>query len=164
MAWYAIYTKSRSEKKLSSQLTSQGIENYLPLKRELRKWSDRNKWVEVPAINCYLFVNIELNQKELLFKQSHFVSFVRSFGSPAIIPEYQMDIMRKAIGSVDQLSIEATTLTIGQRIKLLTPPLEGVEGVITRTSGKGKIYICIENSGISLVLDSDKINFELTEI
>lgn len=161
MAWYAIYTKSRSEKKLSSQLTILGIENYLPLKRELRKWSDRDKWVEVPAINCYLFINIEPNQKELLYKQSHFVSFVRSFGTPAIIPDYQMEIMRKAIGSDDQFSLEASIPTIGQRIKLLTAPLEGVEGVIIRTSGKGKIVITIENSGLSLVVNSELFSFEV---
>ncbi len=161
MAWYAIYTKSRSEKKLSSQLTSLGIENYLPIKRELRKWSDRDKWVEVPAINCYLFINIEPNQKELLFNQPHFVAFVRSFGTPAIIPEYQMDIMRRAIDADEHFSLEATSPSIGQRIKLLTPPLEGVEGVITRTSGKGKIVITIENSGLSLVLNSEKFSFEV---
>src|SRR5665647_1355860 len=59
--WYAIYTRSRSEKSVNLELSLTGIESYLPLKKTIRKWSDRKKMVEVPipepqinAIRAYL--------------------------------------------------------------------------------------------------------------
>ena len=53
--WYAVYTKSRFEKKLYSELVNKGIECYLPLKSEKRQLSDRVKIVEEPLIRGYFF-------------------------------------------------------------------------------------------------------------
>lgn len=41
--WYAVYTSSRAEKKVKIRLDEIGIVNYLPLKTEIRVWSDREK-------------------------------------------------------------------------------------------------------------------------
>ena len=46
--WIAVYTKPRHEKTLAQELEKKGIESYLPLLKERRKWSDRKKWVEFP--------------------------------------------------------------------------------------------------------------------
>ncbi|HEY2583871.1 MAG TPA: transcription termination/antitermination NusG family protein, partial [Mucilaginibacter sp.] len=43
--WYPVYTYPRAEKKACLALTNKGIENYLPLSRQLKQWSDRKKWV-----------------------------------------------------------------------------------------------------------------------
>ena len=43
--WYALYVKSRTEKKVAAELEKQGIINYLPLQKILKQWSDRRKWV-----------------------------------------------------------------------------------------------------------------------
>ena len=56
--WYAIYTKSRNEKKVSSLLAEQDIEHYLPLVKKIRQWSDRRKTVEEPLFSSYIFVHI----------------------------------------------------------------------------------------------------------
>jgi len=57
--WYAVYTKSRTEKKLTGRLNEKGIESYLPLRKTLKQWSDRKKIVEEPLISSYVFVNIQ---------------------------------------------------------------------------------------------------------
>ena len=54
--WYALYTKSRNEKKAHSALVSSGIDSFLPLIKNLKQWSDRKKWVEEPLFRSYLFV------------------------------------------------------------------------------------------------------------
>ena len=48
--WYAVYTRPRSEKKALITLSEDGYEVYLPLKKTLRQWSDRKKWIEFPLI------------------------------------------------------------------------------------------------------------------
>ena len=49
--WYAIRTRSRHEKMVSDQLERQGIENFLPLVKHSRQWSDRVKEVELPLFS-----------------------------------------------------------------------------------------------------------------
>ena len=46
--WYALYVKSRSEKKVLSQLEDMGLEAFLPLVTRIKQWSDRKKKVEEP--------------------------------------------------------------------------------------------------------------------
>jgi transcription antitermination factor NusG len=41
--WYALYTRSRWEKKIHEALLEKGIESYLPLQKILKQWSDRRK-------------------------------------------------------------------------------------------------------------------------
>ena len=65
--WYAIYVNSRAEKKVEADLTCKGIETFLPLKKSLRKWSDRKKWIDMPLIPGYCFVKIVLKINSLEF-------------------------------------------------------------------------------------------------
>ena len=48
--WFAVYVRSRAEKKVAEALLQQGYEFFLPLKKTLRNWSDRKKWVDLPLI------------------------------------------------------------------------------------------------------------------
>ena len=52
-----MYTRPRWEKKIASLLDSRGIENYLPLNKILKQWSDRKKIVQEPLFKGYIFVN-----------------------------------------------------------------------------------------------------------
>ena len=56
--WFAVYVKSRCEKKVSQQLDDMGIESFLPLITRIKQWSDRKKKVEEPLFRSYIFVNI----------------------------------------------------------------------------------------------------------
>ena len=56
--WFAVYTKSRNEKKVYERLIDEGYEAYLPLQKRLKQWSDRKKWVEEPLLRSYVFVKI----------------------------------------------------------------------------------------------------------
>ena len=56
--WYALYTKPRWEKKVAGLLDDQGIENYCPINKVTRQWSDRKKVVLEPMFKGYVFVKI----------------------------------------------------------------------------------------------------------
>ena len=56
--WYAVKTMSRAEKKIKERLDDLGVENYLPLCTQIKKWSDRKKKVQSPLVPGYLFVYI----------------------------------------------------------------------------------------------------------
>ena len=58
--WIAFYTKPRHEKLVQKELEKKGVQTYLPLLKERRRWSDRKKWVEFPMFKSYIFVKTEL--------------------------------------------------------------------------------------------------------
>ena len=61
--WYVLRVKIGCEKKIGLNLHNLGFEVLYPLKRELRDWSDRKKWVEVAIFVGYIFVKISKTEK-----------------------------------------------------------------------------------------------------
>ena len=55
-AWYALYTRSRFEKKMLSELTARKVEVFLPMREVLSRWKDRKKKVWLPLFPGYIFV------------------------------------------------------------------------------------------------------------
>jgi len=56
--WYAVYTRPRAEKKVADALTKKKIENFSPINKVIRQWSDRKKIVYEPLFTSYVFVKV----------------------------------------------------------------------------------------------------------
>ena len=56
--WLAAYVKMHHERKTRDMLNAMGIENFLPVQEEVRRWSDRLKKMERILIPMMIFVNI----------------------------------------------------------------------------------------------------------
>ena len=94
--WYAIYTRSRSEKKLYKELLDKGVESYLPLKKELRVWSDRKKWVESPLFTSYVFVKVSEREYYDAISSHWAVRYVCFEGRAVPIPDSQIESLKKS--------------------------------------------------------------------
>ncbi|NPA37186.1 MAG: UpxY family transcription antiterminator [Chlorobi bacterium] len=155
--WYALYTKSRAEKKVLEQLTQMGIKAYLPLKRVLRQWSDRKKWVEVPVISSYIFINIPETDYRKVFDANGVVSYVSYKGKAVTIPDHEIEAMRKTIENNIEFDVQQRKLKKGEKITITSGPLKGVKGIIKEVQGNKKLYISISNIGYTLVINMEDV-------
>lgn len=158
--WYALYTKSRAEKKVLEQLTQMGITAYLPLKKTLRQWSDRKKWIEVPVINSYIFVNIRPLDYRRVFEARGIVAYVSNKGKAAPIPDLEMEAMRRTIDNQLEFNIETKQLKKGQTITVTSGPLKGIKGEVLDVQGTRKLYLRISHIGYTLVVDLADATFQ----
>src|SRR5262245_7609662 len=53
--WYAIWTRSRHEQVVRTQLDEKGITAFLPTFVKLSRWKDRRKKIDVPLFPGYVF-------------------------------------------------------------------------------------------------------------
>lgn len=152
--WYAVYIKSRAEKKAQTELQQKEIESFLPLQRKLRQWSDRKKWVEMPLIPGYLFVRVSRKEYDTVLQSSFIVSYVRFEGTAAIIPDNQIEYLQLMLKQ-DNLDIEITQETFepGQAIEIIAGPLIGLQGKLVRLNGKNKVAMELEQLGYSAVIE-----------
>lgn len=137
------------------------IVHYLPLSRELRKWSDRKKWVEVPMFSGYLFVQAE-NRAEEIIRIPGVVNFLRFEGKPAIVTEREITIIQKVEKSgyfAEQL-LNTEDFDTGELVQVSDGPLKGHRGIIFRKDNEDFFTIAIESIGQSLKI---RIPFELLE-
>jgi transcriptional antiterminator RfaH len=148
--------RSRAEKAVYDRFIDQGIEAFLPLERKLRKWSDRKKWVEVPYINSYVFVKSSEKEYFDVLNTFNVVRFVAFEGQAAIIPEWQIDVMKKIVSSKESFHFSSHRFQKGEKIVIESGVLTGFSGeVIHDSTGKKKVLIRIDQIGYSLVVEMD---------
>jgi transcription antitermination factor NusG len=152
--WHVVYTKSRAEKKVLIELEYQGIDAYLPLQRKLRQWSDRKKWVEVPLISGYIFVNINRFEYDKVLQTIGVVSYVRFEGKAAIIPEEQIDsIKRLLLQNEHEIKVSIENFMKGDSIEVIAGSLIGMKGSLVTIKGKKRVAILLEQINLSIMVD-----------
>ena len=153
--WFALYTRARAEKKVHEELQLKGIEVYLPLRKELRQWSDRKKWVEVPVINSYIFVHIQKNDYRRVFEANGVVAYVSRKGKAVAIPDREIEAMRRTVQSNLTFNVEPSAIRKGQIITVASGPLKGITGEVTEVQGAKKFFLRISHIGYTLVVNLD---------
>ncbi len=155
--WVAVYTSSRAEKKVSDRLTEAGIENYLPLRRVKRRWSDRVKIVEEPLIKSYTFARITLKQETPLRGIDGVVWIVAFRGKVATIPDAEIEAMRQFVDSEKTVAVyETSRLKFGAAVEVTDGPFAGRRGEIVSDCVDGNFAIRIDALSFSLVVDIDQ--------
>jgi len=150
--WYPVYTQPRAEKKASQALAAKGIETYLPLRRQLKQWSDRKKWVEEPFIKSYLFVHItEREQTEVLMTKG-IARFIYFGGRIASMPDRQVADLKLLMMSPLELEITEENLLPGEKIVIKAGPLKGMTGEIISYRSQKQLALRLENLGCSIII------------
>jgi transcriptional antiterminator RfaH len=151
--WYAIYTKPRWEKKVAARLDEKGIENYLPLIKTLKIWSDRKKWVREPLFKSYIFVHVDGREFIPALQTSGAVKYV-SFEKRAVsIPPLQIEAVKTFIESGEDFLTDIPDLKIGDRVVVIYGSLKGLQGTLVEYQKKHRVRIIIDGIQQSLHLN-----------
>jgi transcription elongation factor/antiterminator RfaH len=140
--WYALYLRSRYEKKVKAELEKKNVETFLPLIEELHIWSDRKKKVMEPLFRGYIFVKSDLRDKETILMTDGVVRFVGINHRPSWIPESQIDWLRRLVDKSIDMQREKY-LEVGEQVRIIAGPLIGVEGIVNRVHGISRVIVSI---------------------
>jgi transcription antitermination factor NusG len=140
--WFALRVRSRCEKKVELMARGKGIETFLPLYNSRRRWSDRYKSVVLPMFPGYIFCRLDPNRRFLLMTVPGVVHFVGLGKTPVPIDESEIAALQLTMRS--GLPAEPYPfLEVGQRVRLETGPLSGLEGIFLGDSNKDRIVVSI---------------------
>ncbi len=140
--WHVAYTMPNFEKKICKELGKRAINSYLPLQKVLRQWKDRKKVIEVPLFPNYLFVKVNPIERCSVLNINGILKFVSFNGNPAIVNDFEINnIMRIINSSLDVHREVNCDLSVGEKVKITSGALEGLEGVVMEAQGNSRIYI-----------------------
>jgi transcription antitermination factor NusG len=140
--WFALRVKPNYEKPVAVALRGKGFEEFLPLLRSRRQWSDRVKVVDAPLFPGYLFCRLNLEDRMPLLTTPGFLYIVGVGKNPEPVDENEI----QAIQSVLRSGLPVTpwpSLMVGQRVQLKYGPLRGLEGVLTKIANQHRIYVSV---------------------
>jgi len=150
--WYPVYTYPKAEKKAYQALVDKGIESYLPLRRQLKQWSDRKKWVDEPFIKSYLFVHVTQQEHTEVLMTKGITRFIYFGGKIASMPDKQIEDLKLLMTSAVELEITEENLLPGEKIILKAGPLKGMIGEIISYRSQKQLALRLESLGCSVII------------
>jgi transcription antitermination factor NusG len=157
-SWYVAYTRSRHEKYMAEQCSERSITVFLPLYAVQRRWKQRRAEVLLPLFPSYVFVHIALADRFRVLSLAGVVSLVSFNGVPAVVPESQINSLRKAtsMGRAEP----HVYLRSGRRVRVTAGPLVGLEGIIVELKNKVQVVVSFEWMTRSVAISLDAADVE----
>jgi transcription antitermination factor NusG len=153
--WYVVYTKPRWEKKIAQKLTQHSIENYCPLNKQLRQWSDRKKIILEPLFKGYIFIKIDEDKKWQINKIDGILNYVYWLGKPAKIRENDIETIKRFLEDFENIAIEYNSHTVGKNVIVTKGVFMNYKGIVLEVSGNN-VKVLIDSMDIKLTATFDK--------
>lgn len=158
--WFAVYCKSRHEKKVAEQLIEKDIEYYLPLRKEVRQWSDRKKLVELPLFNGYVFVKIHPSMQVPVLETYGAVTFIKFAGK--LVPVRDEEI--ESVKTIEKYGIglrqENVDFELEDRVRVIGGPCRGLEGYIVHQKKGNRFVVIIDSLKLGASVEIEKEHLE----
>jgi transcription antitermination factor NusG len=143
--WYGLQTRPRHEKIVAQRLEERGVTTFLPLVTEVHRWSDRKKSVQMPLFSCYVFARFVPNRSDRLrvLRVDGVFGLVGDRGEGAPIPDEQINTVRSLVEGQLPWSSHPF-LKIGQRVRIKSGALDGLEGILVSRNGDRTLVISVD--------------------
>ena len=145
--WYALYTRSHCEQLVYSQLVAKGLYVFLP---KIEMWSQRagqQHRISMPMFSNYLFLRHAMDKMSFLqVRQAR--GLVRILGERwdrlGVVPDADIDAIQKVLHARVPVLLHPY-LKEGQRVRIMSGPLAGTEGILMRHRlEKGIVVLSID--------------------
>jgi transcription antitermination factor NusG len=141
--WFAAYTSPRHEKVVARHLQTRQIESFLPLYTSIRLWRNGCRVpVEQPLFPGYIFVHIARREAVRVLQVPGVVTIVSAGREPAVLPSEDIESLRAGL---PQRQFEVHPyLAVGETVRVIAGPFEGMIGVLVRKKNKLRVVLTIE--------------------
>lgn len=158
--WHVFYLRPRAENRVYRILTNLNYEVFLPVIQTIRVWKNRQKKkINFPLFPNYLFVYTYAHELYLIKCFPQVVSYVTFGGKPSTISDNEVEGIRRMLGLGRTITVE-TKLFKGERVRIVSGPLKGYEGVLVKQHSRTRFGIQLKAINHSVLIDIDRSELE----
>ena len=155
LPWVALFIRPRAERKAQAGLLNAGIETFVAWHRVRRRWSDRIKMLEQNLFPGYIFCRSTFAERLVVMRQPGVECVVKFDEQPALIPNEEIDALRRAIASGLPMG-PWPFLKAGQRVRIEHGILAGLEGTLVRDSEAWRVAVSVNALHRSVAVEVDR--------
>ena len=157
--WYVMRVTYQRELVARRLLEELGIDAFVPTEKvKRRKVGGGYVFREVAKLHNYIFVHASLAVlQEIKTSKIPYLRYMMAKGEdgrpePQFVPADQMEHFMAICRSEGAKLLEPLIdLKVGDRVKILTGPLQGVEGIYVRTSARHEKRVVVQIAGVAAV-------------
>lgn len=150
LRWYALYTRPRWEKKVAGFLGTKKIENYCPLQKTERTWSDRKKIILEPLFKSYVLVRLAPKAHIPVLQTDGVIGFVTFQGKPAIIRDEEIEIVKQFLKDYEHVQVEQIDVSVNDEVTIINGPLMQQKGQVMEVKNR-MVKVMLPSLGFALV-------------
>ena len=156
--WYAVFVRSRHEKTVEKSLKSKHYNVFSPSYRTKRKRVDRIAEIEVPLFPGYVFCQFDPTKRLPILSTPGVVRVLGRGNRPEPVDDTEIDSIRTV--ALAGRSVQPWPyLRLGQRIRMQSGPLTGIEGIFLRVQDEDHLVISVTllQRAVSVVIERDSV-------
>jgi len=154
LPWFALQVRARHETGVASFLEAKGYEQFVPLYKCRKRWSDRIKVMEAPLFPGYLFCRFDPQYRLPILKTPGVMQIVGYNRVPTPIDESEINAIQTLIGS--GLPTQPWPfLTVGDRVRIESGSLCGLEGIVVKLKQNHRLVVSITLLRRSVAVEID---------
>jgi transcription antitermination factor NusG len=152
--WYAVQVYTGREQLTAESMRERSFDEFTPVQKVRRRWSDRVKEIEAALFPGYLFCHMTPEMQAPL-KMVPGVLGVVGFGQRIIpIDDAEIESIR-VITESGLISESHPYLQPGSKVRISDGPFAGIEGTVLRENSKHRFIVSVPllNRSVSVELD-----------
>lgn len=135
-SWLAVQVRARHEKAVGETLRVKGYEDFVPLYRCQRQWSDRVTSIQLPLFSGYVFCRPLTRVASLIVATRGVLRLVGE------VPDSEIAALKAIVAS--GLPAEPWAfLQTGQQVRLQAGPLSGLEGILMSFTKQQRVVVSV---------------------
>jgi transcription antitermination factor NusG len=141
--WFAVVTTPQHEKAAVRHLDFSGVETFLPTYETPRVWKNRQKvTLQLPLFPTYLFVRIDHRDRAKVLRTPGVRQLVGTSREPLPLPDREIEFLRSSL--CEQRAEPYLGLVVGQRVRIKSGTMQGVEGCLVRKNSEWRFVLTVE--------------------
>jgi transcriptional antiterminator RfaH len=154
--WFAIQVRPRCERLVSRYLQQKEIRAYAPMQQIVRQYTRKRKIVEKPLLSSYVLIQICHPEYVHVLETENVIGFVRHDKAPALIPQEQIDLLRRVAGSnLETDIVKLEQIEPGDWLEIIGGDLTGMRGRMVAYKGKSYVSIELMQLDSAIIIDID---------
>lgn len=154
--WFALRVKPRHEKIAALALHGKGLEEFLPLCKARRRWSDRIKELDAPLFPGYVFCRFNPYERLPVLTTPGVSSIVGMGKIPAPIEDSEIAALHSIVNS-GLMAQPWPFLKAGQYVRIDAGPLCGLEGILLEIKSSHRLVVSVTLLQRSVSVEIDRL-------
>ncbi len=150
--WWVAHTGSRREKALAHFLAQRQIGYYLPMLPRKQASKNRVRFSLMPLFPGYVFFRGNAESRTCACSSRHIVRVITIHDQHTLTA--QLHNIRRALHAGLPL-YSCRPFTKGQRVRIASGPMRGLEGAIVRQSHNRRLILSVDAIGQGVAVDLD---------
>ena len=154
--WFALQVRTRWENSTVVLLSGKGYQTLLPTYQMKKRWNGRLRQLNAPLFPGYVFCQFDALNRLPILVTPGVIAVVGRGRVPVPVDDAEIAAIQTLVSS--GLHAEPWPyLEIGQKIRIESGALNGLEGVMTNFKGNHRIVVSVSLLRRSVALEIDRI-------